>query len=60
MSKSYIKSHFKSIALNLYNEIPEDQKQFVRNSIKKYEADKSLLTDEETAWKMINAENENS
>lgn len=44
----------------LLNEIPEDKKQFVRKSIKKYEKDKSLLIDEEAAWKMINAENENS
>lgn len=56
-SNNYIKPHFHSIALTLYNDIPEDQKLFVQNTIKKYEADVRLLLDEETAWKMVNAEN---
>ena len=55
-----IKRAFKDrpIVLTVQEEdiIPEDQKQFVRDSIKKYEQDKSLLIDEETAWKMINSD----
>jgi hypothetical protein len=35
--------------------IPEAQKQFVRESIKKYKANPELLIDEAEAWKIINA-----
>ncbi len=35
--------------------IPEAQKQFVRESIKKYTASPELLISEEEAWKIINA-----
>jgi hypothetical protein len=33
--------------------IPEAQKQFVRDSIKKYKANPELLIDEAEAWKII-------
>jgi hypothetical protein len=35
--------------------IPETQKQFVRESIKKYTTSPELLISEEEAWKIINA-----
>jgi hypothetical protein len=35
--------------------ISEAQKQFVRDSIKKYKANPELLIDEAEAWKIINA-----
>jgi hypothetical protein len=35
--------------------IPEAQKQFVRESIKKYKVNPELLIDEVEAWKIINA-----
>ncbi len=34
----------------------ESQKEFVRDSIKKYTINPDLLIDDEEAWKMINAE----
>lgn len=39
---------------NAANEIPEAQKQMVRERIKKYEQHPELLIDEDTALKMIN------
>lgn len=35
-------------------DVPEAQKQFVRNSIKKYKTHPELLIDEKDAWKIIN------
>ncbi len=34
-------------------DVPEAQKQFVRNSIKKHKAHPELLIDEKEAWKII-------
>ncbi len=48
----------KPILLNIKenNESLENQKTFVRNSIINYERDKTGFIDEETAWKIIDAE----
>lgn len=35
-------------------DVPEAQKQFVRNSIKKHKAQPELLISEKDAWKIIN------
>jgi type IV secretory pathway ATPase VirB11/archaellum biosynthesis ATPase len=36
--------------------IPDEQKQFVRNSIETYKKNPELLINEEAAWKMVNAD----
>jgi uncharacterized protein YqeY len=56
-----IKKAFKTNAIvvtvddELVVNIPEEQKKFVRDSIKKYKENPELLIDEAEAWKIINA-----
>ncbi len=57
-----IKTAFKEKAVILTIEeehefiIPDEQKQFVRNSIELHKKNPELLINEEEAWKMINAD----